>query len=248
MAVFYQIRAHCPVRTHSRATRLHSTHVDEAIAALRTLTEHRDDMVRTRTQTVNRLHVLMTKLVPAGLPRKHTADAPCAASTQKTPLARTLRGLATELIAEIRRLDRRIATSTEQITTAVAASGTTLTELHGIGDLLAAKVLTRTADVDRFRSAAAFASYCGVAPLEVSSGDVQRHRLPRAGDRQLNSALHVMAITQIRHDTAGQAYYQRKRGEGKGHKEALRCLKRRLADVVYRTTLRDGDTSLTSAT
>ncbi|MEU6341891.1 transposase [Streptomyces sp. NPDC046977] len=76
------------------------------------------------------------------------------------------------------------------------------------------------------------------------SGDVKRHRLSRTGDRQLNSALHVMAITQIRHPTAGQAYYQRKRAEGKGHKEALRCLKRRLADVVYRTMIRDRDTSL----
>ncbi|MDX2709963.1 IS110 family transposase [Streptomyces sp. PA03-6a] len=113
-----------------------------------------------------------------------------------------------------------------------------------MGNLLAAKILTRTAGVNRFRSEAAFACYCGVAPLEVSSGDVKRHRLSRAGDRQLNSALHVMAITQIRHPTAGQAYYQRKRSEGKGHKEALRCLKRRLADVVYRTMLRDRDTSL----
>ncbi|MFB7294231.1 IS110 family transposase, partial [Actinacidiphila glaucinigra] len=199
------------------ATRLHTARIDEAIAALRTLTEHRDDLVRTRTQTVNRLHALMTKLVPAGLPRKLTADTAAAALRgirPKASLARTLRGLATDLVTEIRRLDRRITTVTEQITTAVAESSTTLTELHGIGDLLAAKILTRTAGVGRFRSEAAFASYCGVAPLEVSSGDVKRHRLSRAGDRQLNSALHVMAITQIRHPTPGQAYYQRKRAEG----------------------------------
>ena len=98
--------------------------------------------------------------------------------------------------------------------------------------------------MERFRSAAAFASYCGVAPLEASSGDAKRHRLSRAGDRKLISVLHVMAITQIRHNTKGQAYYQRKRAEGRSHKEALRCLKCRLADTVYRTILHDRDTSL----
>jgi transposase len=76
---------------------------------------------------------------------------------------------------------------------------------------------------------------------------VKRHRLSRAGDRQLNAALHIMAITQIRHQTEGRAYYQRKRAEGKSHKEALRCLKRRLCDVVYRTMIRDTDTSLITA-
>jgi len=232
------------------ATRLHTAQIDEAITALRALIEHREDLVRTRTQTINRLHALLTNLVPAGLPRKLTAEA--ATTTlrgirPRTTLGRTLRGLAMELVAEIRRLDRRITAVAEQISAAVAESGTTLTGLHGIGDLLAAKILARTAGVHRFRSAAAFASYCGVAPLEASSGDVKRHRLSRAGDRQLNSALHIMAITQIRRPTEGQAYYQRKRAEGKSHKEALRCLKRRLCDVVYRTMLRDTDTSLLAA-
>nr|WP_254715830.1 IS110 family transposase [Actinomadura sp. NAK00032] len=107
--------------------------------------------------------------------------------------------------------------------------------------------MARTAGVDRFRSAAAFASYCGVAPLDASSGDVKRHRPSRAGDRRLNCALHIMAITQIRRQTAGRDFYQRKRAEGKSHKEALRSLKRRLCDVVYRTMIRDTDTSLLTA-
>jgi transposase len=229
------------------ATGLYLARLDEAVATLRALTEHREDLVRTRTQTLNRLHVLLTKLVPAGLPRKLTADIAAKALRRVRPgavLGRTLRTLAVELIAEIRRLDRRIAAVADQIRAAVAASATTLTELHGIGDLLAAKILARTAGVDRFRSAAAFASYRGVAPLEASSGDIQRHRLSRAGDRQLNSALHIMAITQIRRPTAGRDFYQRKRAEGKSHKEALRSLKRRLCDVVYRTMIRDTDTSL----
>jgi transposase len=206
--------------------------------------------VRTRTQTINRLLALLTNLVPAGLPRRLTAEAAAAVLRgvrPRTTLGRTLRGLAMDLVAKVRRWNRRIATVAEQISAAVAKSGTSLTELHGIGDLLAAKILARTAGVGRFRSAAAFASYCGVAPLEASSGDVKRHRLSRAGDRQLNSAPHIMAITQIRRQTEGRAYYQRKRAEGKTHKEALRCLKRRLCDVVYRTMIRDTDTSLLAA-
>ncbi len=80
--------------------------------------------------------------------------------------------------------------------------------------------------------------------FEVSSGDTVRHRLSRSGDRQLNYALHIMAIAQIRYDSPGRAYYQRKRAAGKSHKEAMRCLKRRLADVVYRTMVRDTVSSL----
>jgi transposase len=96
--------------------------------------------------------------------------------------------------------------------------------LLGIGDVVAAKILARTGPVTRFLSTAAFASYCGMAPIEISSGDVVRHRLSRAGDRQLNYALHVMALAQIRYDGPGRSYYQRKRGAGKSHKEAMRCL------------------------
>ncbi|GAA4101099.1 transposase [Actinomadura miaoliensis] len=201
------------------------------------------------TQTINRLHALLTKLVPAGLPRKLTADTAAAVRwvRPEAVLACTLRALAVDLVFETRRRDLRITAVAEQISAAVAESGSTLTELHGIGDLLAAKILARTAGVDRFRSAAAFASYCGVAPLDASSGDVKRHRLSRAGDRQLNSALHIMAITQIRRQTAGRDFYQRKRAEGKSHREALRSLKRRLCDVVYRTMIRDTDTSLLTA-
>jgi transposase len=224
------------------ATGLRSVAVDEAITVLRALVEHRDDVVKTRTQTVNRLHVLLAQLLPAGAPRHLSADAAAQLLRTVRPrgtAARTLRRLAADLIAEIRHLDRRIATASTQITTAVAASGTTLTELAGIGDLTAGKILARVGDISRFRSAAAFASYTGTAPIEVSSGDVLRHRLSRAGDRQLNTCLHTMAITQIQRNSPGRAYYLGKRAAGKGHKEAMRCLKRRLSDLVYRQLARD---------
>jgi transposase len=212
------------------ATGLQAAAVDEEITALRALVEHRDDTVKTRTQTVNRLHVLLAQLLPGGAPRDLDADTAAQLLRGIRPRStgpRTLRHLAVELVAEVRHLDRRITATSAEITTAVQTSRSTLTQLRGIGTLTAAKILARVGDVHRFRSAAAFASYTGTAPIEVSSGDVVRHRLSRAGDRQLNCCLHTMAITQIRHNGPGRSYYQRKRADGKGHKEALRCLKRR---------------------
>jgi transposase len=229
------------------ATRLNTASVDAAIIALRALVEHRDDLVKTRTQTVNRLHVLLTHLTPAGAARGLTADRAAEILRQIRPreaAAKTLRNLAVDLVAEIRQLDRRIAKAATDIEAALATSGSTLTELYGIGTLNAAKILARVGSVHRFRSAAAFASYTGTAPIEASSGDVTRHRLSRAGDRQLNCCLHTMAITQIARDTPGRGYYRRKRAAGKSHREALRCLKRRLSDTVYRQLLRDATTTI----
>ena len=229
------------------ATGLQSTSIDDAITALRAIVEHRDDLIKQRTQTINRLHVLLTKLIPAGAPTQLTADAAAGMLRTVRPrdvAGRTFRQLAVDLVAEVRRLDRRISDADADITTALAHTGSTLTELFGIGTGLAGKILARVGDVHRFRSAAAFAAYNGTAPIEVSSGEVKRHRLSRAGDRQLNHALHMMALSQIRHDTDGRAYYQRKRADGKSHKEAMRCLKRRLSDAVYRQLLHDADQKL----
>jgi len=229
------------------ASRLNTASVDAAITALRAVVEHRDDLVKTRTQTVNRLHVLLTNLTPAGATRGLTADRAAEILRQirpREPAVKTLRSLAVDLVAEIRQLDRRIAKAAVDITAAVESSGSTLTELSGIGTLNAAKILARVGTIQRFRSADAFASYTGTAPIAASSGDVTRHRLSRAGDRQLNCCLHTMAITQISRDTPGRAYYRRKRAAGKSHREALRCLKRRLSDAVYRQLIRDTGTSI----
>ncbi|MEV6964444.1 IS110 family transposase [Hamadaea sp. NPDC051192] len=207
------------------AHRLTTAEIDEAIAALRALIEHRDDLVRTRTQTTNRLHAVLTQLIPAGHRRGLTADGATRALRSIRPratLGRTLRRLAVELVADLRRLDRRIEAVTEELGTAVEASGSTLTNVYRVGPVVAAKLLARAGSMSRFRSADAFASYAGVAPIEVSPGDVVRHRLSRAGDRQLNYALHLIAITQIRRETAGKTYYEGKRAAGKSHKEALR--------------------------
>lgn len=181
-------------------------------------------------------------MVPAGAGRELSADQAAEllrSVRHRDVAAKTLRTLAMDRISEVRQLDRGIKKAVNDIEAAVRASGTTLTQLHGVGALTAGKILGRVGNITRFRSAAAFASYTGTAPIEVSSGDVIRHRLSRAGDRQLNFCLHVMALTQIRQNTPGRTYYLRKRSEGKGHKEAMRCLKRRLSDSVYRQLIRD---------
>ena len=196
------------------------------MTALRAIVEHRDDLVKTRTQTVNRLHVVLTNLIPAGA-RAVTLTAERAAELlrgirPRDVAGRTLRSLATDLVAEIRQLDRRIAKAAADIQTAVTDSGTTLTDLCGIGALTAGKILGRVGTINRFRSAAAFATYTGTAPIDVSSGDVVRHRLSRAGDRQLNLCLHVMAITQIRQDTpAGPTTYEANPGQEPQRSDAM---------------------------
>lgn len=118
-----------------------------------------------------------------------------------------------------------------------------LTDVDGIGPVLAARIVGRAGNATRFPTAAAFNSYAGVAPIEIASGDRARHRLSRSGDRQLNCALHIAAITQVQvrmPKSRGVAYYDAKRAAGKTHNEALRCLKRRLADHVWRLMLSDG--------
>lgn len=222
---------------------LRPVQTDEASAELKLLTEFRDDLVRARTQTVNRLHALMNLLVLAGAPRQLTADTAAKVLRRvhaDDALTATRRMIAADLIAEIRRLDKRITAVTERLTTQTTATGTTLPVIAGVGPVTAARILARTGIVHRFPTENHFAAYAGVAPREVSSGDVVRHRLSRGGDRQLNYALHMIALTQIAMKTgAGRAFYDRKRREGKTGKEALRALKRRLATVVFRRMLDD---------
>lgn len=142
-----------------------------------------------------------------------------------------------------RRLDRmaglsyEIGALTRQITAAVNTVTTSLVGLYGIGRLGAARFIAEVVDINRYPTKSAFASANGTAPIPASSGRTVRHRLNRGGNRQLNRVLYTMAITQIRADTPGRTYYQRKRAEGKTSREAIRCLKRRLSDVVY-TTMR----------
>jgi transposase len=152
---------------------------------------------------------------------------------------RTRRRLAAELLAVIVVLDRKLKDSDRRLTEAVAATGSRLPDLYGIGPVGAARILGDVSNIARFQTKAHFASWTGTAPIDASSGQQQRHRLSRAGNRRLNRVLHIMAIVQIRHDTEGRDYYRRKLAAGKIPMEAMRCPKRRLSDAVYRQLLTD---------
>jgi transposase len=161
--------------------------------------------------------------------------------------ARLRQRLASEILRDVRMLDRKIADLGGRIEAEVRVSGTTLTEIFGIGPILAARIVGTVGDVGRFPTKAHFASYSGTAPVEASSGKVVRHRLSLAGNRHLNYALHMVATSQARSDAPGGTYYRNKIGEGKSSKEALRCLKRRVSDAVYKSLVADSQAPSCSA-
>ena len=224
------------------AARLMVVTGEEQDEVLRLLSERRHQLTATRTQTVARLHQQLAELVPGGAKRRLEAKTAAALLRRLRPedaAGQCRRELARELLEDLRRVDAKLADNETRIKLAVAASGTTLTVHQGVGPVVAARILGHTGDASRFANRAHFAAYAGVAPIEASSGAVQRHRLSRKGNRQLNSALHTMAITQMVHPGPGQDYYRRKLAEGKTRGEARRALKRHLANVIYATLVAD---------
>ena len=234
----------------SRNERLAAIDPEAASEALRLLSERREDLVAERTRALNRLHGLLRDLLPGGatgtLSARRAARIlrgirPQGAST------RLRRRLASEVLRDVRTLDGKIADLNGRIEAEVEASGTTLTEIFGVGPILAAKIIGTVGNVARFPTKSHFASYSGTAPVEASSGDVVRHRLSLAGNRRLNYALHMVAVCQARSDARGGAYYRKKIAEGKSRKEALRCLKRRISDAVFRSFVADSQAHSRSA-
>jgi len=221
---------------------IHSPHLrrvlaDDASVATKLLSDRRHELVGLRTQAMCRLHRLLRELIPGGAPRELSAERAfdLLNDIKPTDPANAMRlEIAFDHIEDVMRLDRKIDDYNRRIVTEIKNSGTTLTRVYGVGPINAAVILGEVGDVSRFPSRDHFASYSGVAPISASSGDHQRHRLNRAGNRRLNHALHIAAITQIRQDTPGRDLYRRKIAEGKTHKEALRCLKRRVSDAVWR--------------
>jgi len=203
----------------------------------RLLADRHQDLTALRTQAVCRLHALLVAMVPGGVQKRLAANASAVLLRRVHPVTAVeveRKRLAGELVADIRRLDKAIAAVRARAIVAVAASGTSVTEVNGVGPIAAALILGHTGDVRRFATADQFASYNGTAPIEASSGPKVRHRLNPRGNRQLNHALHIAAITQLRNPTPGRTYYDKKIGEGKSPKEARRTLKRRISDAVYR--------------
>ena len=199
-------------------------------------------MAQLRNLHCNRLHALLLELRPGGIPSTMTvtkANLLLASVFVSDEVTRYRVLIARELIDDIAQLDTTLKASKKRITQAVAASGTTLTDIAGIGPICAATIIGYVGDVARFPTKGHFATYNATAPIEASSGPRTRHRLNPRGNRKLNHAIHIAAISQLRHDTEGQTYYNRKITEGKSSKEAIRALKRRISDRIYRHLVTD---------
>jgi transposase len=191
-------------------------------------------------------------LVPGGIPKKITAGHATKVLDQITPadlIGTARRDLAAQFLDDLRRLDTQLAQTKKKLAAAVRASGTSVTQVFGIGPVNAGTVIGDTGDISRFPSRDHFAAYNGTAPVEVSSGNRKIYRLSLRGNRRMNHAIHMAAITQIGHARSdGHAYYDKKIAEGKTGKEALRCLKRRISDAIYARLRADARKTATAIT
>ena len=211
---------------------------DDHTAVLKLWSKRNRDLGRSRNQVACRLHSVLCELVPGGVGKEITASHAArllAAAEPSGPAEIARWQLASDFLEDLRRLDEQMKQAKKKLAAAVKASGTTLTEIFGLGPVVAATVLGEAEDVARFRDRDRFAAYNGTAPVEVSSGRRKVYRLSRRGNRRVNHAIHMAAITQIRHaHSEGRAYYEKKVAEGKTSKEALRALKRRISDALFR--------------
>ena len=221
---------------------LRRVEVDGDLVVMGLLVDRRDELGRARTQTLNRLHRLLLELFPGGAKRFLSAPQARAliATTKPRDLAgKTRRRIVVELIGELEAIDRKIKTAEKDLAALVTDRGSTLMDLTGIGPTGAARLLADVGDIHRFRDKDRFASWNGTAPLDASSGNQQRHRLSRAGNRQINRTLHIMAVVQLRNPTPGRDFYRAKKAGGTPSLMAMRSLKRRLSNVVYARMIAD---------
>jgi transposase len=210
---------------------------DHAVV-LRLLAKRHRDLGRARNRSACRLHALLIELVAGGISKEITVNAAQQLLDRVTPtdpVAQIRHDLACEHLDDLRHLDTQMRASKRRLEAAVRAAGTTATELFGVGPVVAAMVIGHARNIERFANRDHFAAYAGTAPIEFESGGRSIRRLSLRGNRQLNHAIHIAAVTQIRHKhSPGRAFYDRKLAEGKTKKEALRALKRRITDAIYR--------------
>ena len=226
-----------------RSPGLRPVRVADHVELLRLLAKRNHEIGRLRNIIVSRLHAALQNLSPGGIAKELNASdaiAMLGAYEPMTPVEHTRYDLALELLEDVKRLDVQLKASHKRIKTAVQASGTTLTDLYGVGPILACELIGYSGDIRRFTNRDQFASYAGVAPIELSSGGRTVHRLSRRGNRRLNHAIHMVAICQIRQtNSEGRIYFEKKVAEGKTKREAIRSLKRHIANAVYRQLLLD---------
>ena len=234
--------AHSVALVGTRMSGLRPVVNDEQLAVLRILVDRRRSLGEDHTRMTSQLHQLLLELVPGGA-KQHLsaaqAKALLATVRPRDAAGKARRRVAAELIADLERIYARKKAANKELKALVEATGTSLMDLHGMGPSGAARLLVEVGDITRFPNKAHFASWNGTAPIDASSGDQVRHRLSRKGNRQINRVVHIMATVQLRHATEGRAYFDRRKAAGKTSNEAMRSLKRRLSDIVYRTMVND---------
>ena len=243
---------------HNRKTDAHDAHAvavvavrnkklrvlayDADLEVLRMLIERRDELTKAKVQAVNRLHRVLSELVPGQGKKDLTvlqAKRILASVRPRDQVGKTRKRIAAEHLAEAAAVEAKIKASSKELKALVLARGSHLMDLTGVGPVVAARILADVGDVARFTDRNRFASWTGTAPLDASSGEQIRHRLSRAGNRKANHVIHIAAACQIRVDGPGRAYYRRKLAAGKTRREAMRCLKRRISDALYRQLVAD---------
>ena len=234
--------AHSVALVATRMVGLRPVVDDQQLAVLRILVDRRRSLGEDHTRMVSQLHQLLLELVPGGAKKDLSAAQAKAMLAKVRPrdaAGKARRRVAAELISDLERIYQRKKAADKELVELVRTTGTSLLDLTGIGPSGAARLLVEVGDITRFPDHNHFASWNGTAPIDASSGDHVRHRLSRAGNRQINRVLHIMATVQLRNPTEGRAYFDRKKAAGKTSMEAMRCLKRRLSDIVYRQMVSD---------
>ena len=210
---------------------------------LRLLAKRNTDIGNQRSRVVSRTHALVAELSPGGIAKEINAsdvDAFLAGFEPATGVEQIRFDLVVELLDDVRRLDDQLKASKKKIRVAVDASATTVTDLFGVGPIIAAMVIGYSGDITRFANRDTYAAYNGTAPIEYASGGRSVHRLSRRGNRKLNHAIHMAAISQLRQPHSdGRAYFDRRVADGKTNKEAIRALKRHISNAIYRQLVAD---------
>jgi transposase len=234
--------AHSVALVGTRMSGLRPVVNDEQLAVLRVLVDRRRALGEDHTRMISQVHQLLLELIPGGAKKDLSAAQAKALLAKVRPrdiAGKTRRRVAAELIGDLERIYQRSKAADKELKELLAATGTSLMDLHGIGPSGAARLLVEVGDITRFPDRDHFASWNGTAPIDASSGDQVRHRLSRAGNRQINHVIHIMATVQLRNPTEGRAYFDRRKSEGKTSMEAMRALKRKLSNIIYRTMLDD---------